>query len=156
MRLRFGQDMELNLQNALTTITPNIIRAAQQGNHKEQLTTWLTEATTDGMAPADFFSSSPLTPSITSIKLWFYENKVSFDILDHLKSAAILILPELFKERSKFFYCLDEVCSLSVINLPLLLLSRHPKFYQDITYTFCFHSYRSHAARFQSWSSTML
>ncbi|XP_060779795.1 sterile alpha motif domain-containing protein 3-like [Neoarius graeffei] len=74
MRLRFGQDMELNLQNALTTITANIIRAAQQGNHKEQLTTWLTEATTD----------------------------------DHLKSAAILILPELFKERSKFFYCLDE------------------------------------------------
>lgn len=49
MRLRFGQEMELNLQNALSTNAPNIIRAAQ-ANTKEQVTTLLAEANTDGMA----------------------------------------------------------------------------------------------------------
>ncbi|XP_072557754.1 sterile alpha motif domain-containing protein 3-like isoform X2 [Paramormyrops kingsleyae] len=75
MRLRFGQDMELSLQNALSLLTSNIIRAAQHGSQKELLSSLLrTEANTDNLQ----------------------------------KSVAILILPALFKENSKFLYCLNE------------------------------------------------
>lgn len=74
--------MELSLQNALTVMTPNNIRAAQQGSQNELLSSLLrTEANTDGMPPADIFSFS-LAPSIVSKKLRFYENIVSFEISD--------------------------------------------------------------------------
>ena len=78
MRLCFGQDMEVNLQNALSVMTPNIIRAAQSGSQRELLSSLLgDEANSDGMSPADN-SSFPLHPSITSIKLCFYLNIVCF------------------------------------------------------------------------------
>ena len=78
MRLRFGQDMEVNLQNALSVMTPNIIREAQSGSQRELLSSLLgDEANSDGMSQADN-SSFPLHPSIISIKLCFYLNIVCF------------------------------------------------------------------------------
>ncbi|KAL1005711.1 hypothetical protein UPYG_G00062730 [Umbra pygmaea] len=74
MRLRFGQDLELNLQDALNMMTPNILRVARSGNQRGLLSTLLGTET----------------------------NK------DLERSAAILILPILFKESSKFLYCLEE------------------------------------------------
>ncbi|KAL0993699.1 hypothetical protein UPYG_G00112010 [Umbra pygmaea] len=74
MRLRFGQDLELNLQDALNMMTPNILRVARSGNQRGLLSTLLGTET----------------------------NK------DLERSAAILILPILFKESSKFLCCLDE------------------------------------------------
>lgn len=97
--------MEINIHNALTTLAPNIIRAALLGSHKGQFTTLMTEAKADGMGSSSCccFFFSRLTPSITSMDL---KNNVYFVILDHLKSAAVLIVPE------QRFCCLDEVCTL--------------------------------------------
>ena len=54
MRLHFGQEMEENLQNALSVMTPNIIRAAQSGSQRELLSSLLgDEANSDGISPAD-------------------------------------------------------------------------------------------------------
>ncbi|KAG5281162.1 hypothetical protein AALO_G00068090 [Alosa alosa] len=76
MRLRFGQDLEPTLQDALSVMTPNIIRVAQRGSQRGLLSSLLgTEDNTDDLQRS---------------------------------AAAILILPALFKENSKFLYCLDE------------------------------------------------
>ncbi|KAJ8009434.1 hypothetical protein DPEC_G00088830 [Dallia pectoralis] len=74
MRLRFGQDLEINLQDALNVLTPNILRVARSVNQRDLLSSLLGTETNH----------------------------------DLQRSAAILILPILFKESSKLLYCLNE------------------------------------------------
>ena len=105
MRLHFGQDLELNLQDAVNVMTPNIIKVARSGSQRGLLSCLLgTEANKDGMLHAHMhLHSHKLHGSMQ-------RSFISSEISDLEKSAAMLILPALFKESAKFLYCLDEVC----------------------------------------------
>ena len=93
MRLHFGQDLELNLQDAVNVMTPNIIRVARSGSQRGLLSCLLgTEANKDGMLHAHMhLHSHKLHGSMQ-------RSFISSEISDLEKSAAMLILPALFKE----------------------------------------------------------
>ena len=97
IRLRFGQDLALNLQDAVNVMTHNIIRVSRSGSQRDLLSRLLgTEANKDGMLHAHMHLHSHKLHG--SMQRLF----ISSEISDLEKSPPMLILPALFKRAPNF------------------------------------------------------